>query len=306
MHYSERTFSYFPSNIKITKPLGDLSLKQMLDAIKQPKEDMIELFAKIEKASSEGDLKRKAELKQKLYYFVPTVRLDGQGRSYCNIVSFNNLMILDFDNLEKEHALAFQKYLFDTYPFIISSMISSSRKGVKAVVLTEGVSSIDDFKSVFYALATEMEQYEGFDGTGQNCVLSFYFCYSPELLYRDDAIPFTKRGGKINEMKVFEGEYEPLENVSEQDKETIRQRLRASLDKITDSGHFICRSTCLVGFGFAAAGYFEIEEMRELLYQLIEDTPYLHKSLTTYKKTCDDMMARGITSPLWLDKDKPK
>lgn len=305
-HYSQRTFSYFPSNIKITKPLGELSLKQMLDAIKKPKKDMVVLFSEIEKASAAGDLKRKAELKQKLYYFVPNVKLDGEGRSYSNITAFNNLMILDFDNLEKDHALAFQKYLFDTYPFIISTMISSSRKGVKAVVLTGGVSSIEDFKSVFYALAAEMEQYEGFDGTGQNCVLSFYFCYSPELLYREDAIPFTKRGGKVNEMQIFEGEFEPLENVDEQDRETIRQRIRIAFDKITDTGHFVVRSSALVGGGFCGAGYFELDEMRDFLYDLIESTPYLQKSLTTYKKTCDDMLSRGFAAPVWLDKHKPQ
>lgn len=305
-HYGERTFSYFPSNIKITKPLGELSLLQMLNAIKQPKDDMIALFSEIEKASVAGDLKRKAELKQKLYYFVPNVKLDGQGRSYSNITGFNNLMILDFDNLEKDHALAFQKYLFDTYPFIISTMISSSRKGVKAVVLTDGVSSIEDFKSVFYALAAEMEQYEGFDGTGQNCVLSFYFCYSPELLYREDAIPFTKRGGKINEMQIFEGEFEPLEDVEEQDREIIRQRLRTAFDKITDTGHFVVRSNSLAAGGFCGAGYFELDEMRDFLYDLIESTPYLQKSLTTYKKTCDDMLSRGYKAPVWLDKHKPQ
>lgn len=304
MNYLDRTFSFFPANIKITKPLGEISLREMLRAIQSPKEDIKQLFSEIERAAKEGDLKRKAELKSKLYYFCPCVKLDGNGRSYVNITGFTKLAVLDFDGLEHEHAKEFQKFLFNEYPYIISTMLSASKKGIKAIVNIGDVLTVDEFKAVFYALAAEMEQYEGFDGTAQNPVLSFYLTYSPELLIREDATIFNSRGYKPDSFKAFEGEYEVMEDVVEEDKVEIENILRRSFEKITDSGHYICRSTCLAGYGYAAAGYYEPEEMRELLYTLIEETPYLHKSLSNYKKTCDDMMSRGLSSPIFLDKHR--
>lgn len=304
MSYLETKFSYFPANIKITKPLGEISLLDMLKAIKSPKSNIIKLFEEISQAASEGDLKKKAELKSKLFYFVIPVKLNGQGRSYSDIEHFHNLAILDFDGLEPEHAKAFQKFVFEKYPFVIATMISSSRKGIKAIIHIDKVNSVDEFKAVFYALGAEFEKYEGFDGTTQSPVLSFYLTHSPELLYREDATVFKGRGYKANNFKAFEGEFEPLEDISEEDRQSCRNILKSGMDKITDSGHFICRSVSLVGFGFVGAGYFDIEEMRQYLYELIEGNEYLQKSLQTYKKTCDDMAQRGIASPLWLDKHK--
>lgn len=304
MGYLDTKFSYFPANIKITKPLGEISLLNMLKAVKSPKSNIIKLFEDISIAASEGDLKKKAELKSKLYYFVIPVKLDGLGRSYSNIESFNGLAILDFDGLEHEHAKEFQKYVFEKYPFIIATMISSSRKGIKAIVNIDKVGTVEEFKSIFYALGAEFEKYQGFDGTSQNPVLSFYLTHSPELLYREDATVFKGRGYKESSFKVFEGEFEPVEDISEDDRQHCKAILKSGMDKITDSGHFICRSVCLAGFGYAGAGYFDPEEMRQYLYELIDENDYLQKSLQTYKKTCDDMMPRGLASPLFLEKHK--
>lgn len=306
MSYLDRTFSYFPSNIKITKPLGELSLGDMLKAIKKPRKETVEIFKAIEKAAAENDLKTKAELKSKLYYFTPCVKLDGNGRSYSNVLGFTSLAVLDFDSLEPQHALEFQKYLFDTYPYIIATMLSASKKGIKAIVNIDEVSTVDEFKSVFYALAAEMEQYEGFDGTSQNPVLSFYLTYSPELLYRLGATVFKGRGYKPSTMKVFEGEYEMVENVSEDDRNHIKNILRKSMEKITDSAHFICRSTALSAGGFAGAGYFTIQEMEDYMFDLIENTDYCHKSLSLYKNTARDFINKGFNSPLFLDQHKPQ
>lgn len=303
-NYLDTKFSYFPSNIKITKPLGELDLRSMLQAIKSPKKEIIEVFKEIEKAASINDLKLKAELKAKLYYFCPCVKLDGNGRSYSNILDFSGLAVLDFDGLEPEHAREFQKYLFYQYPYIIATMLSASKKGIKAIVNTPKALSVDDFKSIFYGLGAEMEQYEGFDGTAQNPVLSFYLTYSPELLVREDATVFLGRGLKENTMKVFEGDFTPIEDVSEDDRSHIKNILKKSMSKITDSAHFICRSTALSAGGFVGAGYFNQDEMEDFMFDLIEDTEYCHKSLDTYKTTVKDFINKGINNPLFLDKDK--
>ena len=298
MHYKDTTFSYFPANIKITKPLGEVTLKQMLDGIRSPKPEMVELFAKIAKASAEGDLKLKAELKQKLYYFLICVKTNGLGRSYEHAISWTGLAILDFDNLEPQQALDFQKFLFETYPYIIATCLSSSKRGVKAIVHIEQVESKEEFKAVFYALAAEMEQYEGFDGTAQSCVLAFYLCYSPELLYRDDATVFKGRGYKVGSFKPYEGEIITVEDVSEEDRQEVLGVLQRNFDKITNSGHYTVRAMALYAGGIVASGYFDFEEMEAILHGLIDDTPYLHKSLHTYKTTVTDMLKKGMSSPL--------
>ncbi len=127
-----------------------------------------------------------------------------------------------------------------------------------------------------------------------------YSTYDKELLMREDATVFEERGMKIDEFKVYSGE--PIEiEASEEDREYIKNILKRSMDKITDSGHYICRSTCLSGWGYCGAGYFTEEEMEEFLFELIDDNEYLSAKSKAYKKTCLDMKSKGITSPLILN-----
>ena len=90
--YLDTKFQYYPSDIRVVKPLGDITLYDYLYKIKNPTEQTVNLFKQIEEASSVGDLKLKAELKAKTYYFTPCIFSDGQGRSYSNIKSWTGLM----------------------------------------------------------------------------------------------------------------------------------------------------------------------------------------------------------------------
>ena len=60
----------------------------------------------------------------------------------------------------------------------------------------------DEFKSYFYGMAYFLEKYEGFDPSTQNCILPLYLSIDPDLLYRDNAETWTKRGLKLDEFKV--------------------------------------------------------------------------------------------------------
>ena len=88
MSYLDIEFAYFPANIESKKPLGKVRLYDYLKAIKNPRPEIVQLFKEIEKASLAKDKKLKDELKSKLYYFLPCVELDGEGRSYENVVGF--------------------------------------------------------------------------------------------------------------------------------------------------------------------------------------------------------------------------
>jgi len=301
MNYLDTSFEYFPANIESKRSIGTVTLGEYLKAIKHPKPEILSLFKQIEAASAAGDSKLKAELKAKTFYFTPCIRTDGNNRSYENIVSWTGLAIIDLDNLETEFAKEMKTHIFETYPFVIACFLSASKKGVKAIVRIPIVKSVEEFKSYFYGLMDTFQMYIGIDSSSKNCALPNYLTYDTELLYRLDATEFNRKGLQVDEFKIYEGIITPLEDVSEDDVIEIKFILRRMFDKIIDSGHVIVRSASLLAGGFSSAGYMSMDEMKDYLFELIDDTPYLHKSLKNYKTTCVQMLNKGAQSPVYLD-----
>jgi hypothetical protein len=292
------SFFYYPADVTIPKPLGTVTLKQFLRANKSPSSDISGIFEQISAATNIGDMELKHKLKSKLYYFTPCVQTDGNGRCYANITGFTGLMVLDFDKLDD--APAFKQFLFDAIPSIVAAYLSPSKKGCKFIVKIPVCKTTEEFKSYFYGMAYFLEKYEGFDPSTQNCILPLYLSIDPDLLYRDNAETWTKRGTKIDEFKPYVGEIEVLENVSEKDKSRVKTMLKRSMEKIVDSGHYIVRSTALCAGGYVASGYLTKEEAEDLLFGLIEDNSYLQKNVRGYKMTTKEMITKGMTSPLYL------
>lgn len=292
------SFFYYPADVTIPKPLGVVNFKQFLRANKKPSSTISGIFEQISAATDAGDMDLKHKLKSKLYYFTPCVQTDGNGRCYANITGFTGLMVLDFDKLDD--APAFKKFLFDAIPSIVVAYLSPSKKGCKFIVKIPVCKTTDEFKSYFYGMAYFLEKYEGFDPSTQNCILPLYLSIDPDLLCRDNAETWTKKGVKLDEFKVHVGEIEVLENVSERDKDSVRKILTRSMDKIVDSGHYIVRSTSLCGGGYAASGYLTQEEVEDILFTAIENNSYLQKNTRGYKMTAKDMIQKGMKSPLYL------
>jgi hypothetical protein len=292
------SFFYYPADVTIPEPLGTVTFKQFLRANKNPNPDISGIFQQISEAASQGNMELKHKLKSKLYYFTPCVQTNGSGRRYDNITGFTGLMVLDFDKIE--NAPAFKEFLFNAVPSIIAAYLSPSKKGCKFIVKIPVCKTTDEFKSYFYGMGYYLEKYEGFDPSTQNCILPLYLSIDPDLLYRDNAETWTKRGVKIDEFKPYVGEIEVLENVSEKDKNKVKTMLTKSREKIVDSGHYIVRSTALCAGGYVASGYLTKEEAQDLLFSLIEDNSYLQKNLRGYKTTAREMITKGMTSPLYL------
>lgn len=295
---SDISFFYYPADVTIPKPLGTVNLKQFLRANKSPNPDISGIFEQISAATNVGDMELKHKLKSKLYYFTPCVQTNGEGRKYDNIVGFTGLMVLDFDKLDD--APAFKQFLFDAIPSIVAAYLSPSKKGCKFIVKIPVCKTTDEFKSYFYGMACFLEKYEGFDPSTQNCILPLFLSIDPDLLYRDNAETWTKRGLKLDEFKVHVGEIEVLDNVSERDKSSVRKILTRSMDKIVDSGHYIVRSTALCGGGYAASGYLTQEEVQDIIFTAIENNSYLQKNTRGYKMTAKEMILKGMKSPLYL------
>lgn len=294
----EVSFFYYPADVHIPTPLGMVTFAQFLKANKEPKDEIISLFSQIEEATKKGDLNLKGKLKSKLFYFTPCVETDGIGRCYSNIRGFTGLMVLDFDKLD--NAPAFKQFLFDNLKCVVAAYLSPSKKGCKFIVRIPKCQTIDEFKSYFYGLGFYMEKYEGFDPSTQNCILPLYLSYDPELLYREDAEVWDIKGEKLDEFKVFEGEIEVLEEVSEEERKRVKKIIKGSMDKIVDTAHYIVRSTALCGGGYVASGYYSQEEMEDMIINMIEKNEYCKKNLSGYKKTAKEMIVKGMKSPLYL------
>lgn len=296
-------FQYYPSSVYETVPLGFCSLREMLMAIKLPKEKTLKIFKEIEEATKAKDKKRKDKLKSQLYYFNPCCVMDGIGRKYENIVSYTSVLLIDIDNLDKEIAKDLKQYLFDTYDFVIASFLSVSKCGVKILVRIPMAVSVDDFKSYFYGLMSSWQWIKNMDYAPQNPSLPAYLTYDEDILIREAPSIFDRRGIKIDEFKVYTGEPVNVE-ATEEDREKIIYILTSIFNKIQDSGHYISRSACIVGWGYAGAGYFTEDEMQNILFNLIEETPYLQTKPQVYKKTCMDMRQVGLSAPLTLREDE--
>jgi hypothetical protein len=294
---------YFPSKIWEARPLGEVSLRQFIDSHKKPKPEIAEVFRKIKEAAKIGDLKTKDTLKQNhLFSFVPSVKLDGKGRCYENVIGFNPIMVVEFDKIS--HAEELKVDLFKRLKCIVAAYISPSRRGVKFLVRIPIPKSIEDYKAYWCGLAYHLSKFEGFDPANFNAVLPMFLSYDTEILVREDAEEWTERGGKEDSFKPFVGEFTPPENLTKQDTQEVVGLITYLINKIEDNGHYqVIAASSLLG-GFVAGGYVEFDDGLELLYELIESNSYLSKNIKGYKKTAQTMLQKGMNGPLLLDKHK--
>lgn len=85
-NYMNLTFQWYSNGIKTIKPSGDISLRQLINAIISPKPEMIEAFELIKKAGKEKNKAEKDKLKaEKLFFTTPSAIFDPI-RNYDSII----------------------------------------------------------------------------------------------------------------------------------------------------------------------------------------------------------------------------
>jgi hypothetical protein len=297
------SFYYYPANVKITKPLGKITLEQFVQSNRNPREEIQELFKKIQVA----DEKEKQELKQKLYYFTPCVQTNGLGRSYSDITAFNGLLCLEFDKIP-DFAVQLRDWIFDNFEECICAYISPSGKGTKTLWKIPIVKDVDSFKEYFYGIAERFSKIKGFDGSSQNPILPLYLSWDKDLKYRpyEEAKTWTVRGGKINEFKVFEGGIEEsVEGGTEEELERIFRAIDQTFDKIEreQTAHFFLRNLALWCGGICGYGYLNTEEVIDYICDKIKESSYCIKNETGYCNTIRDFVVKGTRAPLKLEDD---
>ncbi len=294
------SFQFFPAKIWEAKPIGELTLSQFLNAHKNPTQQTIDVISKIQEASRNGDLKLKDELKQNnLYSFVPSVKLDGNGRGLVNIVDYNPIMMVEFDKIS--HAKELKERLFNNLKSVIAAWISPSGKGLKLLIRIPKPKSVEEYKQYYCGIAYYLSQYEGFDGVNFNIVLPLFLSYDKEILIRQDAEEWTQRGGKIDAFKPFEGEFEVPDDIDEEIKEKIVHKITYLVNQIDDNAHPRIRNISTIFGGFCSQYGFNVDEADDLLCYLIEQNEYMQKNIRGYCKTAKEFLRKGFLAPLELD-----
>jgi len=291
-------FQFYPAYVNSKAPIGEVTLLEFLKANQDPSDKIKRVFRLIAICEKYGNLKRKATLKQNnLFYFTPCVWTDGQGRGYANILSFTGLLVLDFDHIE--HANEFKYWMFEHYNCIVAGWLSPSKKGCKFLVKIPVVSNTDEFKEYFFGIGIEMEKYKGFDGTGQNSVLPLFLSYDPDLIYRDNAETWTKRGKMINAFVASTVPIVPVE-IGQGDKARVQNIIIRLFEAIVDNGHPQVRSAGVTLGGYVASGYIEQIEAEQFIFTLIQNNSYLRKGIKGYQNTAKTAILTGMLSQLTL------
>lgn len=296
-NFDKIIFQYYSGNIKNNQVQGLISLKKFIESTRKPQEKHIVLFDRISKAEIVKDFTTKRLLKEQLYSFTPCV-IVNRYRKYACIVRFTGLLVLDFDHIE--YSSEFKEFLFNEYPQIICCWLSPSKKGVKAFVKIPVVNSVDEFKSYYFGISDEMNQYNGFDTSGQNSVLPLFQSYDAEILFRNNPTTWTTTG--INPKQFVEnlGNYNPVE-VSSKNEKLILKFIDSGLKKINDNGHPQLIRLCVAIGGYVANNYIDFNTALQYIKNKITSHTYLKKGVSGYTKTAKTAMLKGMSSPLNIE-----
>jgi len=295
---SNINFQFYTGGIKSATPKGNISLDRFFYGIKHTKPEMLNLLNRIANATKNGDVETKNTLKNKLIFFTPSINCTK--RKYENIINFTGLAPLDFDKLDSvDYAIEFKEHLFNHYPEIISTWLSSSKKGVRAFVKIPICQNPDEYKSYYNAFENEFGKYNGFDTAPKNAVLPLFLSNDPEILVRNNAEIWDKKYIEPEKPKPIK----PILIYENQKTDVIYNNAIKSLNRITDAGHPILRATSYTLGGYVGSGYITESDAISFIENQINRNHYLSFDkikIDTYKKTAKEMIKKGQLNPLTL------
>jgi len=292
------TFQYYSGNIYDSVPKGYLYLEEFLRVVKKPKISTYELIIDIR---NETDKARRDKLKTRLPAFTPSVMVEpGKGRKYDNIDHFTGLLLLDFDSVgSKEEASKFKTSIFANYSFIFACWLSSSGRGVRAIVRIPRVNSIDRFKLHFAAIEQEFTQYKGFDRATKNPILPLFYSYDPNILIRQNPDVFADTYTEPEPPKP-EPTMLPRPTGTGKYHEWALSNIEKSIQRIQENGHPQLRAAAYAAGGYVGAGYIAEHEAIDLIDHLIV-TGYLKGKASSYKRTAREMIKKGQSEPIYFN-----
>lgn len=303
MNNKDVKFSYYTGRIKAPNCIGHADLHSFIRAHKDPKPAFIRLFDEIKTADALGDYKLKRQLKQQLFSFTPSVLIQvGLARKYSNISKWTGLMQLDFDKIETiEEAVELKNTIFNSYDSIVTTYLSPSGKGVKALMKTTVPKDKAHFKRLHKAVSTEMEQYSYFDEATNNAVLPLFLSIDKDILYRDisECTTWDKEESTDVDYKQLNDAPPPnfKHHYNEDFKEKTIRIFKNKIRNIYDNGHPQLRSACLILGSRVGAGYITEEEAYSLAREEVGFSVYLAKGIDGYISTSRWCIQEGIKNP---------
>lgn len=303
---AEVHFNYFSGNIKLTRPIGLVTLEEFILAHRNPKRKTLNIMQKVQEASANGDLALKRQLKHQLFSFVPAALFKlGVGRKYDNIAQFTGLMQLDFDGIETiDKAYDLKHYLFTTYQCVVCTYFSPSGKGVKALIRTTVPKNKEQYQALYKTVEAEFEQMGYFDTATKNIVLPLFLSIDENILYRDfsEAVAWDQEDWSVPQKVQHphtQLNFPTTRYQSETDyfyDKTVKL-FRSKIEHIDGNGHPQVRSACLVLGSRAGAGYITRAEAEQLMESCISNNNYLSKNVDGYVKTGLWCINEGVTNP---------
>ena len=298
----ETKFHYYPANVYITKPLGVLTLKQLIESIRNPKPEVKERFDLIR---TEKDKAKRDEYKSKLFAFTPSAMTDGLGRSHDNIKSFTGLAVVEWDNIQNiEEAHYLKQYIFRNYKCCATTFLSPSGKGVKAIFKIPVAKDIDEYKEYYYGLEFELRDLIDVkvDLCNEKPLQLLYLSYDPNILFREDPTEWTKKTWKTGCFKQVKVQIDSDKEPTEESTRLVLHFVNKFIDRFEgENGHgLVVKASTTLG-GYIAGGEISYEDAENYMFNLIETHWYLMKKGATYKKTALRFLLSGQNGPLTLD-----
>ena len=293
-------FPKYGNNVKQTIPIGEITLKEMLEEIKYPSPQRVILFKNIQLAEINGDMDLKRKLKEHIWYCNPAVQTDGKGRSYANITGYTGYLVLDFDKVDDVNLV--KRLVFKNTPTIIAAWLSVSGHGFRCIVRIPECKSVDEYKAYFWGVANMGgSDIDGFDMAPQNPILPLFMSYDPDLLYRDNADVSIFRGQKKTEHNW--NNIEPI-HITDDPKTMDKFKLwslsnaERAIATINSNGHPQVRAAAYSLGGRVGGGYLTFDEAESHIHSYIAANAYLSKGTKGYQKTATEMLNEGTASPL--------
>lgn len=287
---------YFLGGIKNTTPNGSVTIGEMFLQIMSPNKEYAYILKQIEEAALHDNDEIKHNLKMKLPYYVPAVQV--VKRRYSDIVQFTGFMPVDFDKLMLDDAIGL-KYELMRHSFVMAAWLSSSKKGVRALVHVPICKNIDEYKKRFFALKDEFSIYNGFDIMLQCPIQAMYYSNDPDILMNSEFTTFTKLVEE--KLPVTVENYKDDGAFLKDSEKFIYNILYKKIDSITNQGHPVLRAAAYTLGGYVGNEYISRSDAVSMIKKLITNNSYLNKKPSVYMKTAIQMIDAGISSPIKFD-----
>jgi hypothetical protein len=300
-NYLDLQFQWYANGIKTIKPSGNITLRQLINAIVSPKVEMIEAFKLIQEAGARGAKAEKDRLKaEKLFFTTPSAIFDPI-RNYDSIVEFRPFGIFEYDDIP--HCEELRDYIFEKRKDCIFAFCSPSFTGCKFIFLFgETPKSIKHYKELWFGIAHDLDKFINLDLSNERCTQPLYNSYDPNAKFREDAVGCVARGFKENSFVPFVGEIEIPEEVSEEDVEECFRLISHLIDRIDSSGHNQIISSSFLAGGVCPFYGIPTDDMWALIEGKIRSNDYLSKGTDGYLKSAQTMFNKGLLNPTALKK----